>query len=44
MVYCGEAIMIEALFLFIAVVFGVFAIVGAFVCFMFVLTRIDEHE
>lgn len=36
--------MIEAIFVFLLVLFGVFAIVGAFICFMFVLTRIDENE
>jgi uncharacterized protein YneF (UPF0154 family) len=44
MVNCGEKNMIEALFLFLIVLLGVFVIVGAFVCFMFVMTRIDENE
>jgi hypothetical protein len=43
-VNCGEAIVIEALFLFFAVVLAIFVIVGAFVCFMFILTRIDDNE
>jgi len=35
---------IEALFIFLAIVLCIFAVVGAFVCFMFVLTRIDDNE
>ena len=36
--------MIEALFLFLMIIFGVTAIVSALICLIFVLTRLEENE
>ena len=44
MVNCGENIVIEALFLFLMIIFGVTAIVSALICLIFVLTRLEENE
>ena len=44
MVNCGENIVIETLFFFLLIVFGVAAIVSALICFIFILTRIEENE
>ena len=44
MVNCGENIVIETLFLFLMIIFGVTAIVSALICLIFVLTRIEEND
>ena len=44
MVNCGENIVIETLFLFLMIIFGVTAIVSALICLIFVLTRLEENE
>jgi hypothetical protein len=44
MVNRGEDTVIETLFFFLLIIFGVAAIVSAVICLIFVLTRIEENE
>ena len=44
MVNCGEKTVIETLFFFLLIIFGIAAIVSALICLIFILTRIEEND